>query len=90
MGLRSFIRTAKRVLKVTRKPTRGSFKISLRVCFVTTALLGIIGFIIQFVSSILQTLRVPPIPRETILYILIFALVITLAIMAYRRRKGRL
>ena len=86
MGLISFIKAVIRVIKITRKPTGGAFKLSLRVCFLTTVMLGSIGFLVQFTASLLQTIRVPTIPKEIVLYILISILVIILAIIAYRRR----
>jgi len=90
MGLRSFIKSTLRVLKITRKPTRTSFRLSLRMCFIATVILGLIGFSIQFIASILQMLRPPTLPREITLYILIAFIVVILAILAYRRRIRRI
>ncbi|RLE74107.1 MAG: hypothetical protein DRJ56_00255 [Thermoprotei archaeon] len=86
--MRSFIRSTIRVLKVTRKPTRDSFKLSLRVCFLATVLLGSIGFMVQLTASMLQMVAPPAIPREFVLYALIGVMVVIMAVIAYRRRRG--
>jgi len=87
--MKSFIKSTLRVLKITRKPTKESFKMSLKICSLATALLGAIGFTIQFIASLLQTISLPTPPRELVLYILVGLIVLILAIIAYRRRRGR-
>jgi len=87
--MRSFIKSTLRVLKITRKPTRESFKTSLKICSLATALLGAVGFTVQFVASILQMISPPTPPREVMFYVLVGLIVAILAIIAYRRRRGR-
>jgi len=88
--MKSFIKSTLRVLKITRKPTRESFKMSLKICSLATILLGAIGFTVQFMASILQMISPPTPPRELVLYVLIGLIVAILAVIAYRRRSRAL
>ena len=53
MGLRSFIDDALRVMKVTRKPTRSEYWLLLRVCILGLTALGLYGFLILYLSTII-------------------------------------
>jgi len=88
--MKSFIKSTLRVLKITRKPTRESFKMSLKICSLATILLGAIGFTVQFMASILQMISPPTPPRELVLYVLVGLIVAILAVIAYRRRSRAL
>jgi protein transport protein SEC61 subunit gamma-like protein len=48
-----FIRESKRVLIVTKKPTRDEFKTIVKVSGLGILIIGIIGFIIQMIKQLL-------------------------------------
>lgn len=55
MGLRSFISSVGRLLKLARKPSKGELWLSMKICLLGIAAVGIVGFVIKFVSFSLQT-----------------------------------
>jgi len=54
MGLRSFLSQAARTLKLAVKPGRSELWLSVKICFLGIGLIGIVGFIIKLLSSVLQ------------------------------------
>jgi len=54
MGLRSFLSQAARTLKLAVKPGRSELWLSVKICFLGIGLIGIIGFVIKLLSSVLQ------------------------------------
>ena len=54
MGLRSFLAQAARTLKLAVKPGRSELWLSVKICFMGIGLIGIIGFVIKLLSSVLQ------------------------------------
>ncbi len=50
---KSFYLKNKRVLKITRKPNKEEFKITLKVAGLGTLLIGFIGFIIYMVGALI-------------------------------------
>jgi protein translocase SEC61 complex gamma subunit len=54
MGLRSFLAQAARTLKLAVKPGRSEVWLSVKICFMGIGLIGIIGFVIKLLSSVLQ------------------------------------
>ena len=50
--LKEFIRECKRVLRVTKKPTKEEFKTIVKVSAIGILLIGLIGFIIQFMKQV--------------------------------------
>ncbi|MGQ9506561.1 MAG: protein translocase SEC61 complex subunit gamma [Candidatus Bathycorpusculaceae bacterium] len=54
MGLRSFLSQAARTLKLAVKPGKSELWLSLKICFLGIGAIGIIGFVIKLLSSILQ------------------------------------
>ena len=55
MGLRSFLSSCSRLLKMARKPSRSELWLSLKICFIGIAAVGGIGFIISFIALLLGT-----------------------------------
>ena len=53
MPLRGFLGSIGRLIKLIRKPTREDFSTSLKITILGIGVLGIIGFLIKFMSSIL-------------------------------------
>jgi len=51
-AIRSFLSSARRLLKLATKPGRSELWLSIKICFLGTALVGIVGFIIKLVASI--------------------------------------
>lgn len=54
MGLRSFLAQAARTLKLAVKPGRSELWLSVKICFMGIGLIGVIGFVIKLLSSVLQ------------------------------------
>ena len=54
MGLRSFLSQSARTLKLAVKPGGSELWLSVKICFLGIGAIGLIGFIIKLVSSVLQ------------------------------------
>ena len=53
MGVRSFLASCKRLLKLATKPGRSELWLSIKICLLGTLAIGGIGFIIKLIASIL-------------------------------------
>lgn len=53
MNLSDSIRSMVKVLKLSRKPDMDEFKLSLRICFLGMIAVGVFGFIIQLISTLI-------------------------------------
>lgn len=56
--MNSFIESVKRVIRLSRKPSKEEFMLSLKICLLGLLLLGSYAFIIQLLSTVIQAL--PP------------------------------
>lgn len=54
MGLRSFLTQCARTLKLAIKPGKSELWLSIKICFLGIAAIGLIGFVIKLLSSVLQ------------------------------------
>jgi len=54
LGLRSFLSSAAKLLKLAKKPGRDELWLSIKICLLGVAAVGAVGFIIKFVSAALQ------------------------------------
>jgi protein translocase SEC61 complex gamma subunit len=54
MGLRSFLTQCARTLKLAVKPGRSELWLSIKICFLGIGAVGLIGFVIKLLSSVLQ------------------------------------
>lgn len=54
MGLRSFLKSASRLLKLATKPGRSELWLSVKICLLGTLAVGGVGFIIKLISFALQ------------------------------------
>jgi protein translocase SEC61 complex gamma subunit len=54
MGLRSFLSQCARTLKLAVKPGKSELWLSIKICFLGIGAIGVIGFIIKLLSSVLQ------------------------------------
>jgi len=54
MGLRSFLSQAARTLKLAIKPGRSELWLSIKICLLGIGAIGLVGFIIKLLSSVLQ------------------------------------
>ncbi len=54
MGIRSFLSQCSRTLKLTVKPGKTELWLSIKICFLGIGAIGLIGFIIKLLSSVLQ------------------------------------
>ncbi|MEM2136518.1 MAG: protein translocase SEC61 complex subunit gamma [Candidatus Methanomethylicia archaeon] len=52
----SFKESVKRILRLSRKPSREEFWLTLRICLLGLFLIGGYGFIVQLISLVLQSL----------------------------------
>jgi len=53
MGLRSFFQSCARMLKLATKPGRSELWLSIKICFLGTAAVGAIGFLIHLIATML-------------------------------------
>ena len=60
MSLRNFLDSIGRLLKLVRRPTRDDFSTSIRITTLGVGVLGVIGFLIKFMSAILLVARTTP------------------------------
>mgnify|MGYP001114690870 FL=1 len=54
MGLRSFLTQCARTLKLAVKPGKSELWLSIKICFLGIGAIGLIGFIIKLLGSVLQ------------------------------------
>lgn len=54
MGIRSFLSSARRLLRLATKPGRSELWLSIKICFLGTALIGVIGFVIKLVGTFMN------------------------------------
>jgi protein translocase SEC61 complex gamma subunit len=54
LGIRSFFSSAAKLLKLAKKPGREELWLSIKICFLGIVVIGVVGFIIKFVSAALQ------------------------------------
>lgn len=54
MGLRSFLSQCSRTLKLASKPGRNELWLSIKMCFLGIGAVGLVGFVIKLLSSVLQ------------------------------------
>jgi protein translocase SEC61 complex gamma subunit len=54
MGLRSFLSSSRRLLRLATKPGRSELWLSIKICFLGIVLVGVIGFIVKLISTALQ------------------------------------
>ena len=54
MGVRSFLSSAGRLLKLAKKPGRDELWQSIKICALGVAAIGIIGYVIKLMSAALQ------------------------------------
>jgi len=54
MGVSSFLSQCARTLKLAVKPGKSELWLSIKICFLGMGAIGLIGFIIKLLSSVLQ------------------------------------
>jgi protein translocase SEC61 complex gamma subunit len=54
MGLRSFLAQCAKTLRLATKPGRDELWLSIKICFLGIGAVGIIGFVIKLLSSVLN------------------------------------
>jgi len=54
MSLRSFLTQAARTMKLAIKPGTSELWLSTKICFLGIGVVGLVGFIIKLLSSVLQ------------------------------------
>jgi len=54
MDIKGFLAQCARTLKLAVKPGRSELWLSIKICFLGISLVGVIGFVIKLLSSVLQ------------------------------------
>jgi protein translocase SEC61 complex gamma subunit len=54
LGLRSFLKSCSRLLRLATKPGKSELWLSIKICLLGTVAVGGVGFIIRLVSVALQ------------------------------------
>jgi len=54
MGLKSFLNSARRILKLSKKPGRDELWLSVKICFLGVLVIGVLGYVIKLISGLLQ------------------------------------
>ncbi len=57
MGISESLRSMGKVLKLSRKPDFDEVKLSVRICLLGMLVIGIFGFIIQLIASLILGVR---------------------------------
>ncbi|MDD1766714.1 MAG: protein translocase SEC61 complex subunit gamma [Candidatus Methanomethyliaceae archaeon] len=57
MTIPDSLRSMGKVLKLSRKPDFDELKLSLKICFIGLIAVGVFGFIIQMISSLILGVR---------------------------------
>lgn len=57
MSLKSFVNECARVLKVTKKPSKQEYKAIVKVSGLGILLIGLLGFVIQLVSTFILNIK---------------------------------
>ncbi len=53
LGLRSFLKSCSRLLRLAKKPGRSELWLSIRICLLGILVIGVIGFVIKFIAAAL-------------------------------------
>lgn len=54
MNMRSFLSQCARTLKLAAKPGRSELWLSIKMCFLGIGAVGLVGFVIKLLSTVLQ------------------------------------
>jgi protein translocase SEC61 complex gamma subunit len=54
LGLRSFLKSATRVLRLANKPGISELWLSIKICLLGIFVVGMLAFLIKFISSLMQ------------------------------------
>ncbi len=54
MDVRSFLAQCARTLKLAIKPGKSELWLSIKICFLGMGAIGLIGFVVKLLSSVLQ------------------------------------
>jgi protein translocase SEC61 complex gamma subunit len=57
LGVRSFFSSAAKLLKLAKKPSRDELWLSVKICLLGVAAVGVVGYIIKIMSAMLQAWR---------------------------------
>lgn len=56
MGLRSFLGSARRLMKLAKKPGGDELWLSIKICFLGVIVIGVLGYVIKLISGMIQGL----------------------------------
>lgn len=53
MGLRSFLESSVRLVRLATKPGRSELWLSIKICFLGVIIVGVVGFLVKLIAGIL-------------------------------------
>jgi len=53
LGLRSFLQSSVRLLRLAVKPGRSELWLSIKICFLGILVVGVVGFLVKLIAGIL-------------------------------------
>jgi protein translocase SEC61 complex gamma subunit len=56
LGVRSFLQSVSRLLKLATKPGKSELWQSVKICFLGIIVVGVVGFVIKLVAFVIQGL----------------------------------
>jgi len=89
MGIAEFLKDVARAVRLTQKPDREEFKLTLRVVLIGMSIIGALGFVFKIIGSALQFTGTTPLPPETGLIVLVISTIAILAFLLYIYRRYR-
>ncbi|HDJ97220.1 MAG: protein translocase SEC61 complex subunit gamma [Thermoprotei archaeon] len=88
VGIKSFLRDTARVVRLTKKPEKSQFLLTLRVVAIGLGILGAAGYIFQLIGTTLRGVHAPTIPRDIALAVLAATVAAILGVALYLRRRA--
>ena len=90
MNIGEYLRNIARTIRMSRKPDRDEFMLTLKVVAIGLTILGSLGFVFQLIGSAFQFARFGPVPKDIAIIFLAAILAIVMGAIVYARRRYRL
>jgi len=88
LGISDFFSSVKRIVHVARKPSKSRFKTSLKASLVGLGVLGAAGFVAELTSSVLSTTPLPKPSLQTLIPVIVGAIIGSLIAIIIGRVRG--
>lgn len=89
VGLSEFFKDVVRAVRLTQKPDKEEFKLTLRVVLIGMSIIGVLGFVFKMIGSAFQFSAGKPLPPESGLAALFISMIVVLGFLFYIYRKYR-